>query len=445
MPGTGAPGEPTCDIDTRLIHDGLLQAPHFLDTARWWTGTWVGKVPFYRPLTSMLFWTQWKLWGDNERRYNVLATLLHLWAVFEFVRLADALFRRYQVPCIPAATLLSGLAFVTGLFVLGSQGAITTEVYALWKNQPDSLSLALFCWTLRAYLNQSHSKDSKTSTDSSAITTAPRWRSAVPLLLYALVCFTKEAGVFLPLLLPLVEAEPLLKGHAAQKQAALRRIVPFFVLMLAYLSLRSVFLQTLIGYTYGSNQAWGFRLGANLAGALSEAILSQRYYPITLALFVWGAASVTFSARRKRNGRTLSPIARCLWLVGGIWGGFLLLAGLGGALNLLETGDLDPAVGLLRFLETSVLEQALAVFIFCATVGITASRRPYLALFAYAWALLALGLTLFSPSVLHRYYLVNAGFALLIGAGMALWLDLLRATLSARSQTEQATRSLILP
>jgi hypothetical protein len=41
------------------------------------------------------------------------------------------------------------------------------------------------------------------------------------------------------------------------------------------------------------------------------------------------------------------------------------------------------------------------------------------------WALLALAPTLFSPSVLHRYYLVNAGYALLIGSGAALWPDVL--------------------
>jgi len=41
----------------------------------------------------------------------------------------------------------------------------------------------------------------------------------------------------------------------------------------------------------------------------------------------------------------------------------------------------------------------------------------------YLWALLALGLTLFSPSVLHRYYIVNASFALILGAGLTFLLQ----------------------
>jgi len=38
-PGTAKPNEKVCDVDTRLIHNGLLQAPRLRDTGRWWTGT----------------------------------------------------------------------------------------------------------------------------------------------------------------------------------------------------------------------------------------------------------------------------------------------------------------------------------------------------------------------------------------------------------------------
>src|SRR4051794_28703835 len=40
------------DLDTTLIHGGYLRALHFPETLRWWTGPWIGQVPFYRPLTS---------------------------------------------------------------------------------------------------------------------------------------------------------------------------------------------------------------------------------------------------------------------------------------------------------------------------------------------------------------------------------------------------------
>ena len=46
-------------------------------------------------------------------------------------------------------------------------------------------------------------------------------------------------------------------------------------------------------------------------------------------------------------------------------------------------------------------------------------KFPRLATLGYLWALLALGMTLFSPSVMHRYYLMNAGFSLVLGVGGA--------------------------
>ena len=44
-----APSWTRGDLDTAYIHAGLVAAPRFADTLRWWTGPWVmGQgVPFY--------------------------------------------------------------------------------------------------------------------------------------------------------------------------------------------------------------------------------------------------------------------------------------------------------------------------------------------------------------------------------------------------------------
>src|ERR1051326_3806410 len=47
-------------------------------------------------------------------------------------------------------------------------------------------------------------------------------------------------------------------------------------------------------------------------------------------------------------------------------------------------------------------------------------RAPLLSLFCYGWALHWMAVNLFSPPVMHRYYLTAVGFALLFGIGLSL-------------------------
>ena len=90
-PGTrpGMRMPPAIDIDTMLIHGGVVAAPSLRDTLRWWHGTWAGQVPFFRPLSSYAFWLDWKLFGSREPRYLLLSIVLHLIAVWQFVRMSS--------------------------------------------------------------------------------------------------------------------------------------------------------------------------------------------------------------------------------------------------------------------------------------------------------------------------------------------------------------------
>src|SRR5262249_45043011 len=74
----------TWDLDVMLLRGGLFKARHFRDTLSWWTGTWVGQVPFYRPLTSYLFWAEWKAFGDEEWLYVLPDFAAHITATILF-------------------------------------------------------------------------------------------------------------------------------------------------------------------------------------------------------------------------------------------------------------------------------------------------------------------------------------------------------------------------
>lgn len=58
---------------------GLQKIHSFSSTLIWWHGNWVGQVPFWRPLTSYLFWFEYSLFPKN--RYDLwfdMSAISHL-------------------------------------------------------------------------------------------------------------------------------------------------------------------------------------------------------------------------------------------------------------------------------------------------------------------------------------------------------------------------------
>ncbi len=48
------------------------------DLARWWTGTWIQQNSFYyRPLSSMLIYAEYRLWGRDFAKYCLVSWLVH--------------------------------------------------------------------------------------------------------------------------------------------------------------------------------------------------------------------------------------------------------------------------------------------------------------------------------------------------------------------------------
>ena len=362
------------DIDAWFLHEGLVKAPRFRDTWRWWVGTWVGQVPFYRPLTSMVFWAEWRLFRDQEVRYTLFALVIHLMAVWQFLLLGHALFRRYRCPLPQWAMLISGVVFINGLFVFPTRPFTNWFMFDPWKNQPDSLSALFFFLSLRSYIRAMEDRTARRSLGLAVI-----W--------FIAACLCKELAIVLPLLLiPLewphlrgrnsVAAGPTKSGNTELPRSGARvsqevtspapligwrRIFPMILVMTAFLFVRALCLKQPIGFLYGENSDWPQRLRNEAFGPLMRVVHIE-------------------SAQ----------------------------------------GAIVVALGLLLFV-----------------VGIVnvLRRRTQLAAFGYTWVLSTLIFPLLTPSIgsfvqygirfshytnLHRYYLVEGGFALMLGCGLML-------------------------
>ena len=65
--------------DWGYLNGGLEKVHSFKETASWWTGTWCGLVPFWRPLTSYVFWTEKLLWPKEFMLpRQIISVILHL-------------------------------------------------------------------------------------------------------------------------------------------------------------------------------------------------------------------------------------------------------------------------------------------------------------------------------------------------------------------------------
>jgi hypothetical protein len=54
------------NCDLMLICQGARETPTLRDTLKWWHGVWIGQVPFWRPLTSLAFWSEIRVFGSDR-------------------------------------------------------------------------------------------------------------------------------------------------------------------------------------------------------------------------------------------------------------------------------------------------------------------------------------------------------------------------------------------
>ncbi len=303
FPGKAEPhAMPDLDIDTWLIHGGVVAAPSFKDTLCWWHGTWAGQVVFYRPISSYAFWIDWKLFGSHEARYGILSVLLHLLAVGQFTILSFSLFRYFRLPKPGFATLISGLFFVDGLFALGVRQETNAAVFENWKNMPESLVTLFFCLSLTAYVNLIAEREANVSRAPGGFGKVRQFaHSAKPVIWYLASCGSKEAGILMPLLLLPLEL-PQLRAAGEKRSRALRRMIPVLAALPLFLIMRRLFLGMAIGYRYGSNGSWVGRLTDNLFGTAGHNIRTGRYVPVLMGLSLAFAVYFLADAGLRKSG-----------------------------------------------------------------------------------------------------------------------------------------------
>ena len=393
------------DLDTALIHDGLVRAPHFTDTLKWWVGPWVAApvVPFYRPLSSLLFWLEWKAFGGAEWLYLFPTILAHVLATVLFAELAVRLAERYRVP-VPALVGIVAACSFTGLVeLMGLRYPTVLPIFRLWKNQPDSCATMCACLSLMAYLRSAHEPRS--------ILACIGW--------YLAACGFKEVAV------PLVALPVALEGAALLRRdvPAWRRVGLLLGCAGVFILFRSAVLHG-TGYTYGSNRAWLSRSLTHGLGPLGALMLRQW---LGLAVVCWCALLffLTRHLQRRQQGRPRIwlPVGMAVLAVlgagavGMAWEQ-LNPAGQGGALSMQERW----LIGMFDVLASNELTWMAQILVLAGSVWLVWRRDRWLLLFCLAWVELLLLPLLFSPGPPHRYYLPEAGFSLLLGLATAeLW------------------------
>lgn len=84
------------------------------DALGWWSGPWIERtMPYYRPLTSFLFWAEYHLWGRDFQKYCLVSWLAHAVNSALLFLLALSLFRVRRAPVAVGAAVLVVFLFNT--------------------------------------------------------------------------------------------------------------------------------------------------------------------------------------------------------------------------------------------------------------------------------------------------------------------------------------------
>ena len=270
------------DIDWGYLNGGLDRVHSFRDTARWWTGTWCGDVPFWRPLTSYVFLAMRLLWPpEHMLPRQIILVILHLC----FTSLAVALL--WRLPRRPWLILLSMYLFAGWRPYLPGQ----PQVYVLPVNDllldPKNISDPLVGLAIMASL---------------LFLAKGRW---VPALIAAAASVGfKESGFttwpLAVLMLGWIHRDRVMTAgvlkYAAERLKLNRLPIMAWILVLLVLVVVH-FLAVGVGFREGSNEFWSWRV-AEFFGwpPLSNLLLFDRSAAF-MALFLFAAVLVTKRAR----------------------------------------------------------------------------------------------------------------------------------------------------
>jgi hypothetical protein len=226
--------------DPSQIAVGLANAKTFSDTLHWWYGPWVqGHIcKFYRPLTSLVWWLEYKAFGPmGLRGFQTVHALTHIAVIFVLFGFLAYLTRDELTAAVASVFFAAGF---TGNFALPSPAFAVRS----WHDGPEmfvALAYIASCWAFVAYLR----------------TDGRKWLALSLFSFLCAICF-KEMAYSLPvMLLSLLWREKRLNEW--------RRVLPFFAMAAVMFAFRYWALQGM-GFRMGSNGAWLTRWLSDVAG-----------------------------------------------------------------------------------------------------------------------------------------------------------------------------------
>ena len=167
---------------------------------------------FDRPLQMILHAAGYSLWGLRVEGYHFTSILLHILAAIAFYFFINALFDN------------AGIAFFASLLFVAHP--VNTEAVCYISGVSDPLSLLFMLLCLIFYIRSSYSKN-----------IIPY---VLALLSFVIALLSKENAVILPVLV-------LVYQFTFRKSLEIKKVIPFFVILITYLSLRLTVLSPFSG------------------------------------------------------------------------------------------------------------------------------------------------------------------------------------------------------
>lgn len=259
------------DIDWGYLNRGLDRIHSFRDTTRWWTGTWCGEVPFWRPLTSYVFWGERLLWPkDLMLPRQIISVLFHLIFIGLGGWLTWILTRRRWLILVTVWLFAGARPYpMNALFgYLRPVGDVLSDP----KNIPDPLAGIPIMISL-------------------ILLAKGRWIAALAAAVIS-VGF-KELGFTAWLLALVVPAwmnrtritKPGYVAHSIKKNR-----LPIMAWLLAFGLMGLVhYLAVGYGYNCGSNRAWFWRAAAYFGGPAGAELVTRNVLPVFVAVLLFAS------------------------------------------------------------------------------------------------------------------------------------------------------------
>jgi len=351
------------DLDCDWLTGAVARQESFGQTLKWWAGPWCyERIPYYRPLTSLFFWWEYRAFGPDGLRWFTLVHLLsHLLTVSLVLGLLVEVMGRARG------------ALAAGLFALAAPRGFglgnIESAFPAWKDSCDLWCAASVAGSLWCFAR--------------ALRLGSRRLLVASLSLFVMALTFKEMAYVTPVLAALTA------WRLGRLGVDRRWVAAFFALAAAALLFRLWALGGM-GYHYSTNGAWHHRLLLLAVGPPARAAANLDLLPLSLVLVI---AGVVLGMAGRRLGA-------------------LVAAALGAAGTVASATLLGiPVTDLLfRLLMPEVWAEAAHVGLFGLLALRHVARRDRDQTWAYLWVLAALAPLARMPIGEHGLYLATVGW-----------------------------------